>query len=47
MIDILILILGSAKNTLWFVIFMDKTLPSKVDKNIFLLQSNIDKEISP
>ena len=26
---------------------MDRTLPSKVDKNIFLLQSNIDKEISP
>lgn len=37
----------TAKNTLWFVIFMDRTLPSKVDKNIFLLQSNIDKEISP
>ena len=26
---------------------MDKTLPSKVDKNIFLLQSNIEKEFSP
>ncbi len=37
----------TAKNTLWFVIFMDKTLPSKVDKNIFLLQSNIEKEFSP
>ena len=25
---------------------MDKTLPSKVDKNIFLLQSNIEKQMN-
>ena len=46
MIDILILTLDSKKYFM-FVIFMDKTLPSKVDKNIFLLQSNIEKEFSP
>ncbi len=34
------------KNTLWFVIFMDQVLPNKIDKNIFLFQTDIKKKIS-